>query len=269
METGITKNQIISELSKSPHGNLAEYVKVGQLAAKNEPEFLAHLIAWDHKRGAIRDAKVALPIVSLSLPGFPEELAENSFAHIGLLGPRELVRAFRFALEIRLPSRMRSVRRIVSAYLQEREANKAKWDRLAVQHKAILKELYALAHIKPSTHADSILFKGERPAGSVFEAVANLGKMSAGEAAGTIMERQIPFLIAMGALGPKAKEPDLVLALIERMSPTELVTNTKMLEKLGIKTIQRFAERMSRPWKRLPRARRTCSRLPARRCGSG
>ena len=235
METGITKNQIISELSRSPHGKLNEYLNVGQMAAKQEPEFLAHLIAWDQRKGAIRDAKVALPIVSLSVD-FPEELAENSFAHVGLLGPRELVRAFRFALEVRLPKRMRSLRRVVTAYLQEREANYPKWERLAVQHKATLKELYALSHTRPSSRADSILFKGERPAGSVFEAVANLSKMSSGEAAGTIMERQIPFLIAMGALGQKAKEPDLVLALIERMSPTELVTNTKMLEKLGIKT---------------------------------
>jgi hypothetical protein len=50
------------------------------------------------------------------------------------------------------------------------------------------------------------------------------------------LDRKIPFLIAMGALGKKAQEPDLVMALIKRMSATELVTNTKMLERLGIKT---------------------------------
>jgi hypothetical protein len=59
--------------------------------------------------------------------------------------------------------------------------------------------------------------------------------MAPAEAAGTILERKIPFLIAMGALGTKAKEPDLVMALIKRMSPTELVTNTKALERLGVK----------------------------------
>jgi hypothetical protein len=50
------------------------------------------------------------------------------------------------------------------------------------------------------------------------------------------MKYRIPFLIAMGALGAKAKEPDLVLALIGAMSATELTTNVKMLEKLGLKT---------------------------------
>jgi hypothetical protein len=60
--------------------------------------------------------------------------------------------------------------------------------------------------------------------------------MSPTEAAGSIMKYRIPFLIAMGALGAKAKEPDLVQALIGAMSASELVTNTKMLEKLGMKT---------------------------------
>jgi hypothetical protein len=40
----------------------------------------------------------------------------------------------------------------------------------------------------------------------------------------------------MGALGAKAKEPDLVQALIGAMSATELTTNVKMLDKLGMKT---------------------------------
>jgi hypothetical protein len=61
--------------------------------------------------------------------------------------------------------------------------------------------------------------------------------MSAAEAAGTIMERRIPFMVAIGALGAKMKEPDLVMALIGRMSPTELVTNSKMLERLGVTTV--------------------------------
>ena len=59
--------------------------------------------------------------------------------------------------------------------------------------------------------------------------------MSPVEAAGAISKFRIPFLIASGALGAKMKETDLLVALINRMSATELVTNTKMLEKLGMK----------------------------------
>lgn len=248
-ESGLTKNQILSELSRSPHGNLKEYVPVGQVATKQEAEFMAHLIAWNHQKGAIRDSKTALPIVSLSVPGFHSELAENSLAHFGLLGPREMEKAFRFAIELKVPSKTRKkVADVITQYLRKCESSDSKWDRVAVQHRDTLKSLYCLTYTKPSERAQIVLFgcmpdkvDGKRvkvpyPPGSVFADIQRLKDMSPSEAAGVIVSRKIPFLIAMGALGKKAQEVDLVLALIERMSPTELVTNTKMLEKLGVKT---------------------------------
>lgn len=240
MENGIKKNEIISALTKSPHGALKEYAPIGRRAAAEEPEFLQHLIAYNQIKGQIRDSKVALPVIALSGGHMDPEFVSNSLAHVAMLDPRNLVRAYRFFLELRDPKnqsgRHSAFRRVLAGYLRQRESVWPKWERMAVQHRSTVKELYALCHIKPSPMADAILFKGERPKGSVFEAIANLKNMSNTEAAGTIMERRIPFLIAMGALGAKAKEVDLVLALIERMSPTELVTNSKMLERLGIKT---------------------------------
>ena len=132
METGLTRNTIIAQLSRSPHGKLQEYLAVGQQATKQEGEFMAHLIAWDRQHGQIRDAKVALPVVSLSVPEFPQELRENSLAHIALLGPRELLRAYRFALEIRPRGRMLQLKNLVGSYLHEKEAGgRNSWNRLA------------------------------------------------------------------------------------------------------------------------------------------
>jgi len=246
VETGLTKNQILSQLSKSPHGDLKEYVPATQAAAKQEPEFLAHLIAWDRLNGQVRDAKVALPVVSLTVREFPVELAENSLAHAALLGPRELLRACRFAGPVVFGpnGKIRQMRLLIKKWLSEKEKNQRGWDRVALQHRQTLKELYSLAHAKPgSDRANVVMFgraldktKTPLPVGSVFEVVARLKDMSAAEAAGEIVRRKIPFLVAHGALGTKAKDPDLVLALIGQMSPTELVTNTKMLEKLGIKS---------------------------------
>jgi hypothetical protein len=234
-ETGLTKNQILSELSRSPHGKLEEYVPVGTQAAQKEPEFLAHLIAWDHMKGQVRDAKVALPIIALSGTNEPE-FVENALAHLSELGPRELLKAYRFLDKFRVPGLQRTIGRLIVAYLKQKETDKY-WDYFALQHHKVLRELYSLVHYKgDGSHAWRILFKGERPAGSLFDVVARLGTMTPTEAAGTILERKIPFLIAQGALGKKAKEPELVQALIERMSPTELITNVKMLEALGVKT---------------------------------
>lgn len=240
MERGLTKNQIVSELSKSPHGKLQEYVDIGQRATLEHPEFMAHLIAWDRVKGQVRDAKVGLPVVSLLVKDFPPELAENSLAHLACLGPREFLRAIRFAKELHV--RKQAISRVAAGYLRQREQNVAKWDRLALQHRATLRELYALTHTKPSERANVVLFgrdldkkKAPYPAGSLFEIVSRLKDMDPVEAAGTVVKYKIPFLVAQGALGKKAQDPDVVLALIKSMTPTELVTNAKMLEKLGMK----------------------------------
>lgn len=241
-EQGLTKQRLISELSKSPHGALKEYVPIGQQAVKQENEFFAHLIAWDRIKGQIRDSKVALPVIGLIDQTEPEFI-DNALAHIALLGPRELERAYRFALELRLTGKMRQLRSLVENYLHTKEQDRG-WDHLAIQHRGTLKGLYALAHAKPLKERTNVVLYGRNfdktkallPKGSVFEAVANLKNMSATEAAGTIMKYRVPFLIAMGALGAKAKDTDLVLALIGAMTPSELTTNVKMLEKLGMKT---------------------------------
>ncbi|CAN5950999.1 unnamed protein product [Sphagnum jensenii] len=238
----VTPQKLVSELSKSPHGKLSEYVPTAKLGFQHESLFMQHLIAWNHKVGQIRDSKVALPVIALGSTKEPEFL-DNAFAHIASLGPRELLRAYTFAREIRPVGQMLPFRRLIGTYLAEKEADKG-WDHLAIQHRKTLKELYALSHARPEKdRTRAVLFgKDENknslplPKGSVFEAVANLKNMSPIDAAGTILKFRIPFLIAMGALGAKAKDTDLVMALIDRMSATELVTNTKMLEKLGVKT---------------------------------
>lgn len=234
-EAGLTRQKILTELTRSPHGKLVEYLPTIKEASTNHQEFLAHLIAWNHEKGQVRDAKLALPLCSLCAPDYPTEFVENSLAHLAKLNPRDFVRAYRFGLELRLPLRLRVLRRLATAYLREFESS-GNWERTALQHRAKLKELYALTHTKPSDKLDAVLFKNDYTSARLFKTVAQLSTMSPLEAAGMIMTLRIPFLIAMGALGAKAKETDLVLALIKAMTPTELVTNTKMLERLGVKT---------------------------------
>lgn len=235
MESGLTKNQLIAQLTKSPHGDLAQYAEIGLPAAVADPNFFAHLIAWNGAKGAIRDAKVALPVLALTAPALREdaELRDNALAHIAKLSPRDMVRAVRFAKGQPVAERRR-LTRVIEAYLRDRESSYGRFERVALQHKGALKELYALLHIKPGDFAQKILFDGLKL--GVFADVARLKDMDPVEAAGTIMAKRIPFLVAMGALGAKSKDPAVVQALIGAMTPTELVTNSKMLERLGVKT---------------------------------
>jgi hypothetical protein len=234
---GLTKNQIITLLTKSPHKNLSEYLEIGKPAADSDPEFFAHLIAWDRIKGQIRDSKAALPIISLNTKTYPAELLENSYSCLSRLNPRELLKADRFMLDLKFgSSKEKKFMSFVGVYLSKLE-KKPNWDSVALQHRSVLKELYALNHIKASERAHSILFDRSYPPESLFGVVNRLNKVSTLEAVGLIIKNKIPFLIALGALGKKLKEPDCLMALIERMTPTELETNAKMLERCGIKNM--------------------------------
>jgi len=243
-EIGITKNRIISELAKSTHGDYKSYLVIGHEAAKQDPEFLAHLISWNHIKGQVRDSKVALPIVSLSCSDFAGDFVQNSLAHLASLDPRNLVKALHFGREIKTHGHGRAIKRMVREYLRARERNWGWWEKQAVQHRDSLRTLYSESHTDPAPMANAVLFGPSKfnpnkipvPAGTIFGALKQLKNMSPAEAAGTIMEKRIPLLIAMGALGAKAKDPEVVLALIGRMTSTELVTNTGFLEKCGVKT---------------------------------
>lgn len=232
METGLTKNQLIEQLARSSHGDLTAYVPIARAGAAQEPEFLAHLIAWNQRKGQIRDSRVALPVASL-VPGFP--LWENSLAHLALLDPRNLVRALDLARAAKTDGYSRKLRGLVEKYLRVREGDRRRWTGAVLQHRASMKRLYALFHVKPAAFANAVLFKDERPAGSPFEAVANLKTMGPAEAAEAMRKHRLPFLVVVGGLGPRAKDEGVVLEMIRAMSPSELVTNVKTLQRLGVK----------------------------------
>lgn len=239
METGLTRNAVISELTRSPHGKLEEYLPVGKKALSDDGDFYSHLIAWNTRKGQIRDAKVALPVIGLMARSYGAEFRDNSLACLACLDPRNLLRGVKWAREQKIKaSEDRHLNAMVRRYLAVREDNYAKWERAAVQHRASMKELYVLSHMKPTRAVyGEILFGRKYPKDSVFAVLGQLKDMAPLEIAGEIITRKIPFLIALGALGAKQKDPDVLMALIERMSPTELVTNMKRMEKLGVKTV--------------------------------
>ncbi len=232
METGLTKRQIITELTRSTHGDLKQFVPIGARAVAQDEEFFAHLIAWNQVKGQIRDSKVALPVIALAGKDLDPEYRENALAHLAVLDPRNLARAVRFQKSLPGTSH-RALRRVVERYLRTREAKLKWWTRTAVQHRESMRELYALNHIKPVAWANDILFKGIATPGTVFHAIKMLPKLTDEMAAKEILNHQIPFLIVSGALGKRARSESLLHAMVTVMTPSELVTNMKMLDKAG------------------------------------
>lgn len=234
-KTQVTQNEILSQLNQIGHGNLSIYNEIGLKAVKYEPELFAHLIAWNEKKGEVRDQKVAFPILALRGQK-DDELYENAAAHLCKLSPRDLLRACRYHREIPVKTNggAKWLKQAVFNFLRYREENKKWWDITVLQHRASMKSLYAMNHVKPSTYAQKILFDKIYPFKSVFSVVAELKNMKADEAAGAILNHKIPFLIAIGALGGIKGKSDILLALIEQMSGNELINNTQMLQKAGV-----------------------------------
>lgn len=233
--TEVSRNQLVNELLHIGHGDLSIYNDIGLKAVKVEPELFAHLIAWNHKKGEVRDSKKAFPAIALR--GIPDmELYENAVAYLCLLDPRNLLSSLVYS-KCGLPrigdGGKRMLREGVSLYLRKREEKRSWWNRSAVQHRKSLKSLYKIFRVKPSTFAQRILFDRTYPPNSVFSLLGKMKDMDPQEAAGTILNHEIPFLIAVGALGGIKGKPDVILALIERMSGSELINNTNMLKEWG------------------------------------
>ena len=197
-QTSLSRQDILAQCFKTPRGHLADYIPVGFRAAELDGEFLAHAIAYDKRHGSVRDAQVGLPVATLATPAFPRLLLENSLAHLALLNPKDLLRAWQFAHGIpqqrfiAIPQDGRrtgasqarelavhtdwllSWRRhnrfeyMVHGYLLAREACWPWWERTALWFRQPLKTLYALSHTKACDEAAAILFDRMAPPGTLF-----------------------------------------------------------------------------------------------------
>lgn len=258
MEKGLTKQEVITQLTKAVHaGGVTKrkkgekapkltweqkrdakrlaltngYTRISNIAIEQDEHFFARLIAWNHHKGEVRDAKVALPVIGLQSKD--AELMENALAHMADLRPREFLRAVEFTRELKV--KRNTVRRLVERWLRDLEAHRGEWERTALLHRATLRTLYSLFHTKPVDWADEILFKERYAPGSRFQRVKDLRNQQPLEIAGTIRELKLPWLIVKAALGDKLKDPDVLAAAVSGMTTTEVVTNMKTLEKLGVK----------------------------------
>jgi hypothetical protein len=240
-EKSLSRTDLIAELSRSTHGNYLDYVPVFHQASKDDPEFVGHLIAWNDIKGQVRDSKIAVPVANLSaLTGNDDEFEENSFAHLARLDPRNLVKAWQFIKG--LPQTRysffphgRKFIRLLKIYIHEIESNKKHWDRMVIQYRGPIKTLYTVSHTKPPKWAQDILFDKSYRAGSVHAVVAKLKDMPAKAVASAIVGFHLPSLVVTTALGQRAKtDGELMFALIESMTPTELVTNSRMLQNMNL-----------------------------------
>jgi hypothetical protein len=128
-----------------------------------------------------------------------------------------------------------SLRTEVTRYLREREADPDWFDSTALIARRALKRLYTLLHVKPGERAQQILFDEKPPADSRVGALNRLAKAATPEEQATALaESKVPFRIAVAVL-PKLT-PKLLEALIDRMTPQDVINNLSLLQKHGALT---------------------------------
>lgn len=221
--------EMLNSLLTTPHRKLEQVAEIHQLFVEVDPIFYGHLAVWYQRNGDVRDHKEVF--VAHLLTSDLTEHRDAGFIMLQEFPPYQVARVVDFMKQHRnkMP---RSARTAVQRYLKARENHPAQFDRAALRGRKAMKHLYASLHIKPSERANAILFCDRPPVGSLADVLKQLAKTtSATEQARLIVEFNLPYAIAIGAV--KQLTPTVLVALLNSMSPQEVINNLKSLKVRG------------------------------------
>ena len=246
---------ILNTLLTTPHRRLAEIWPIHRDMVDMDPRFYVRLAAWYSDHGDVRDHKEMF-VVTLATSSFPGH-RDVGLALLRGLPPYQVVRVLDF-IHGRGPKRPtaepvqeeneenqasglfrnppRSLRTEIVRYLREREEDSAWFDSSVLTARKALKRLYALLHVKPSERAQQVLFDEAPPPDSRLFALKELAKAaSSTDQAKAIREHKIPYRVAATVI--QDMTPEVLAALVERMSPQEVINNLAALQRRRAMTI--------------------------------
>jgi hypothetical protein len=221
--------EMLNSLLTTPHRKLEQVAEIHKLIVELDPIFYGHLAVWYQNHGDVRDHKEVF--IAHLLTSNLTEHRDAGFVMLQEFPPYQVARVVDFMKQQRnkMP---RSARTAVQRYLKTRESNAALFDRAALRGRKAMKHLYASLHIKPSERANAILFRDTPPEGSLANVLKKLAKAeNAAEQARLIVEFNLPYAIAIGAI--KQLTPVVLVALINSMTPQEVINNLKSLKDRG------------------------------------
>ena len=260
--------EILNTLLTTPHRELAQIWPVHRDLVELDPRFYVRLAAWYHDHGDVRDHKEMF-IITLVLSAF-EGHRDVGLALLRRLPPYQVVRVLDFIhgrkatrkVRAKGPTRRptatgqggtadreapattvveefglfrnppRALRTEIVRYLREREADPDWFDGSVLVARKAIKRMYALLHVAPGERAQKILFDEDPPADSRIFALKQLARAEdPADQARAIIEHAIPYRVASTVV--KQMTPTVLLALIDRMSPQELINNLGALQRRG------------------------------------
>jgi hypothetical protein len=221
--------EMLNSLLTTPHRKLEAVAEIHNEILNSDPLFYGRLAAWYQQNGDVRDHKEVF--VSNLLVSKLTEHRDAGFMFLQDFPPYEVARIVDF-MKQQKNKMPRSARTAVRRYLQTREKNPNFFDRAALRSRKAMKHLYATLHIKPNERADAILFKNNPPTDSLAYALKQVANADTpAEQAEKIVEHRLPYAIAIGAV--KQITPTVLVALINAMTPQEVINNLKSLKDRG------------------------------------
>ncbi len=259
--------ELLNSLLTTPHRELAKIWPIHQDMVAKDPRFYVRLAAWYADHGDVRDHKEMF-IITLILSEF-EGHRDVGLALLRSLPPYEVLRVLDFIhgrkqtkkvraaakdakkhtkkparAEAEVPAQTvveefglfrnppRALKTEITRYLREREADADWFDGSVLVARKAIKRLYALLHVKPGQRAQQILFEENPPADSRLAALKKLTRARTPvEQAQAILENRIPYRVAATVV--QQMTPTVLLALIEVMSPQEVINNLAALKRRG------------------------------------
>lgn len=221
--------EILNSFLTTPHRKLEELARLHSDALGRDPLFYGHLAPWYFEQGEVRDHKV-LFAAHLLTSEYPE-FREAGWVLLQGLAPFEVARVVDHAKQT-IGKSPRMLKSAVVHYLRTRERNPSQFDGAALRARNHLKHLYATLRIRPDVRAQAILFDDRPPEGSAAATLKRLARAeSAEKQAAIILDGKIPYTTAIGAV--RHVTPALLVALIDRMTPQEVINNLGMLKRRG------------------------------------
>lgn len=234
MESAVNYNAAAGACGLSVHGKLEAYLEALRPVATADPDFLAHLTAWNARSAKVRDSLAALPAISLAYAPPHTADRENAYACMADLAPRDLIRALKFhrSIQGKQFTARNDTQAFVARYLRsfERDGD-VLLSRRVYLHRRSLDTLYRFYHLPMPPTMLAALRSNDH--GIAF-AVKMVGQIDPTQAATLIRELSIPFLAYSYALGRLLENHDAAVAVVDTMSAAELTTNMKMFERRGL-----------------------------------
>jgi hypothetical protein len=254
--------EILNTLLTTPHRRLEQIWPVHKDMVAGDPLFYVRLAAWYHDHGEVRDHKEVF-VISLLLSSF-EGHRDVGLALLRNLPPYQVLRVVDFIhgrkttrkLRVRAGKKKsegspdtspaqtvieefglfknppRALKTEITRFLREREADPDWFDSSVLVARKAMKRLYALLHIAPGERAQKILFDEEPPPDSRLFALKELARaQTPADQARAIIDHRIPYRVAATVV--QQLTPTVLLALIEVMSPQELINSIGALSRRG------------------------------------